>query len=250
MISFVPGYYGHLGNQMFQYAATRSLAAEANRSGDGLRPAVGWPGDKRPNLYDIFTNLEGDRRQIRTELNYAEKHFHFDPEFFSLPDGVQLSGYFQSWKYFSNIPGQIAYEFSLPTDDWSRGSVSVHVRRGDYLSFPDHHPPLTVDYYREAMGHFPGADFVVFSDDPGWCLLNLKPLGNVEIVTGGSAVEDLTRMIACYGGHIIANSSFSWWGAWLDPNPHKKVIAPMKWFGPAKADWNTKDLIPDGWERI
>jgi hypothetical protein len=133
------------------------------------------------------------------------------------------------------------------------GWVSIHVRRGDYLSFPEHHPPLTMDYYREAMSRFPGARFLVFSDDPGWCLLNFRDAGyQVEISTGRTAAEDMALMASC-DHHIIANSSFSWWSAWLNRNPSKRVIAPdpkTRWFGPAKKGWNTADLLPAAWEQI
>ena len=243
MISFVPGYFGHLGNQMFQYAATRALSLARDTE-------CGWPAGKQPNLYDLFP-LQATRR-ITSSHAYPEPHFHFDARFFDQPDGTMLSGYFQTERYFQPWEHVIRKEFPLPFPG-SRDAVSVHVRRGDYLSFPEHHPPCNVDYYREAMGRFPGAHFMAFSDDPGWCLLNLKPLGDVEIITGNPPLVDMHMMAQCRGGHIIANSSFSWWGAWLDPNPHKKVIAPGRifpWFGPAKAGWRTDDLLPESWERI
>jgi hypothetical protein len=241
MISFVDGYYGYLGNQMFGYAATRALAAH-----HGVE--CGWPGDKRPNLYEFFPL--GSRRECHGTKVYAEQQFHFDPTFFDLPDGTILSGYFQSERYFKSIEGLIRAEFDFGTRAPGVDAVSVHVRRGDYLSFPEHHPPCSVDYYAEAMARFPGERFMVFSDDPGWCLLNLKPLGNVDIVTGRAAAEDMELMSRCKAGHVIANSSFSWWGAWLDPNPDKRVIAPRAWFGPAKAGWDTRDLIPEGWQTL
>lgn len=259
LISFVPGYYGHLGNQMFQYAATFALARYHGTE-------CVWPVGKQPELHNLLTlrAFKVQHPADRTVYRYREKHFHFDPEFWKQPDGTELSGYFQSEKYFDGYEDQIRREFVFMAADVEPpefnmetccfdGWVSVHVRRGDYLSFPDHHPPLTVEYYREAMGRFPDKRFMVFSDDPGWCLLNLKPLAEtVNIITGNPAHEDMRRMSLCES-HIIANSSFSWWGAWLDPNPDKKVIAPgekFPWFGPAKAGWDTKDLIPEGWVRL
>lgn len=227
---------------MFQYAATMALAHAR-----GTR--CYWPTGKRPDLRELFP-ITAERRAAFVGAVYQEPHFHFDPQFFDLPDGTMLSGYFQSERYFEGISGYLwerEFDGLLHTNTHA---VSVHVRRGDYLSFPEHHPPCTVDYYREAMAQFPGARFMVFSDDPGWCLLNLKPLGNVEIVTGGTPISDMRQMASCMEGHIIANSSFSWWGAWLDQNPDKRVIAPRAWFGKAKEGWDTKDLIPSGWIRI
>jgi len=246
VISFVPGYFGFAGNQMFQYAATLALAQHK-----GVE--CGWPAGKQPDLYQIFRMGDATRRIPHPEMLWTEKQYHYDPTFWDIPDGTMLSGYFQSPRYFESIEAKVRAAFNFGDDKWlakRTGDVSIHVRRGDYLSFPEHHPPCSLDYYREAMAKFPGAHFVVFSDDPGWCLLNIKPLGNVEIVTGQSAVQDMFHMSRCAGGHIIANSSFSWWGAWLDPAPTGGVIAPAKWFGPAKKDWDTKDLLPEGWERI
>lgn len=242
MISFAPGYFGWLGNQMFQYAATYALARR--RGVECCFPM------NRPNLHELFKLSAVAKWLGNRGVRYDEPHFHHDPEFWNLPDGTELHGYFQSEKYFAPYAEDIRREFALYNVGRYNGWVSVHVRRGDYLSFPDHHPPCTVDYYREAMSRFPGARFMVFSDDPGWCLLNLKSLGNVEIVTGNPPIVDMHMMAQCREGHVIANSSFSWWGAWLDPNPDKKVIAPARWFGPAKESWDTSDLIPEGWLRL
>jgi len=252
MISFAPGYRGFLANEMFQYAATCALSLKNETD-------CGWPAGKNPDLYRLFP-IKATPNVVAT---YAveEKHFHFDPSFWEIEHGPgrwpQLSGYFQSEKYFAPYAAQIREEFALkryyyhvPNLDDAGLTVSIHVRRGDYLSFPEHHPPLTMDYYKAAMEHFPAARFIVCSDDPGWCLLNFRDAGyKVQIQTGRSAVEDMALMASC-DHHIIANSSFSWWAAWLNPNPQKKVIAPLKWFGPAKAGWSTHDLIPEGWVRL
>jgi hypothetical protein len=241
MISFVSGYYGWLGNQMFQYAATRALTLHV-----GAR-MTGFP-KNRPSLYDIFPiNAMPIHNVNRHE--YREQHFHYAPGFWSQPDGTELSGYFQSEKYFAPYAKEIRAEFTRESHTvFDEGLVSVHVRRGDYLSFPEHHPPLTMDYYNAAMEHFPGAKFLIFSDDPGWCLLNFDR-SRCEVSVGRKPEDDLTLMSDC-SDHIIANSSFSWWGAYLGRNPEKKVIAPVRWFGPAKKDWSTKDLLPDGWVKL
>jgi Glycosyl transferase family 11 len=278
VIAFEPGYFGFLGNQMFQYAAMRSLA-------EHHKTHAVWPNGKTPDLRRWFRLEAVDYSQAVYALpplaKYTETGFAFDEFFFHLPDNLILSGYFQSEKYFAHISHIIRREFvSLPRPQ-PQEAVSIHVRRGDYLSFPDHHPPCSLQYYREAMEWFPQAEFLVFSDDPGWCLANLKA-PNVRIVTGQDPVQDMQLMSACTKGHIIANSSFSWWGAWLDANPDKVVIAPKAWFGPSKLyclnchhqehetpctmlqiqpvsvcgcgkyspAFDTKDLLPEGWARI
>lgn len=240
MISFIDGYYGWLGNQMFQYAATKALALHLN-------DAAMFPRN-RPDLHSIFRLAAADQRTQQPDMIYREPHFHFDSKFWELKPGTCLSGYFQSWRYFEPFADVIRKEFvfaeHLVFDHPC--VVSIHVRRGDYLSFPEHHPPLTMDYYRRAMEMFPAARFLVFTDDPGWCLVNFDRK-DCQIRTNDAPEIDMGIMTDCQH-HIIANSSFSWWGAYLGRNPNKRVIAPKAWFGPAKAGWDTKDLLPEGWE--
>jgi hypothetical protein len=243
MISFADGYWGWLGNQMFQYAATRAL---------GLRRGVEscFPRNE-PDLFKMFP-LKAAPKPSGGILNniYHEQHFHFDPKVLDLPDGTTLAGYFQSERYFADFGKTIREEFSAPEFllPVFPSLVSVHVRRGDYLRIAAHHPPLTTDYYREAMSLFPKHDFLVFGDDLNWARDNLSGKG-VAFSFGRGALEDMALMSRC-AHHIIANSSFSWWGAWMNLMPDKRVIAPKRWFGPAKADWDVKDLLPEGWQRL
>jgi hypothetical protein len=243
MIAYRPGYYGHLGNELFQYAATKALSL--HRGVDCAFPR------NKPDLHQIFNlhALSEPVMAIPSSKWFEEPHFHFAPEFWDLPDWTLLSGYFQSEKYFAPYAEQIRQEFTFRDPvGWPRFKdwVSIHVRRGDYLTFPHHHPPCSVEYYRQAMAQFPGAHFIVFSDDIEWCRANLAGK-DVEFSEGFSPDRDLQRMILC-DHNIIANSSYSWWGAWLNPNPAKRVIFPRRWFGPAKAGWDTTDLCPESWE--
>lgn len=246
MISFVPGYFGHLGNEMFQAAATCALA---NRLG------VPWSfPENKPNLHEVFM-LSAERVAEPAKQRYTEPHFHYDPGFRNLTDGTELAGYLQSEKYFADCADLIRREFrfrDLHTADPAPGTVSVHVRRGDYCKLADHHPPLGLDYYAWAMARWPsGTPFLIFSDDPEWCEQHMGDWPNVRVLEKRSAAADMDLMSRC-SGHIIANSSFSWWGAWLRDAPGKRVVAPLAWFGPAKPlpEWSTEDLIPEGWERI
>ena len=125
--------------------------------------------------------------------------------------------------------------------------VSVHVRRGDYTKLQDHHPLCTVEYYEKAMAMFKDHSFLVFSNDIEWCKENIKG-PRVMYSEEESAAKDLQLMASC-DHNIIANSSFSWWGAWLNDNQNKKVIAPSNWFGPT-CDHSSKDIVPETWIRI
>jgi len=122
----------------------------------------------------------------------------------------------------------------------------LHVRRGDYLQLPTHHPTCTIDYYHKALANFDGK-VLVFSDDIDWCRKTFQD-PRFEFVKGNLDYIDLYLMSMCKN-NIIANSSFSWWAAWLNDNKDKKVIAPKKWFGPAISH-NTMDLYPKKWRLL
>jgi len=197
---------------------------------------------------------------------FREKYFNFDPSVLTLSDGVYLDGYWQSEKYFADIKNIIRNDFMLR--NYSEGnnleliqkiksktSVCIHIRRGDYNTDPktfQDHGLCSLDYYQKGIQHITqkigGATFFVFSDDISWAKDNLKinyPAVFVDHNTIDNAYEDLHLMSHCKH-HIIANSSFSWWGAWLCQNQNKIVIAPHQWFNSAEHD--TKDLIPQSWK--
>ena len=136
-------------------------------------------------------------------------------------------------------------------------AVSLHVRRGDYAADPvvtSMHGLCPLDYYDRAveyvLGRVSDPAFFLFSDDPDWVREHLKLRGSVSVVDHNgpdSGSEDLRLMSLCRH-HIIANSTFSWWGAWLDPRPDKLVIAPKRWFADESLD--TSDLLPAGWVKL
>ncbi len=197
-----------------------------------------------------------------------ERSFSFDATVLNAPSHSYLQGYWQSWKYFHAIDRQLREEFTsrnkLVGENAATAArintctaVSVHVRRGDYVQDPHtarYHGVCGPDYYaaaerllRERVGDI---DLFVFSDDPSWAEANLRFSSNSVVVRHNPPdrdYEDLRLMTLCRH-HIIANSTFSWWGAWLCQNPGKIVIAPKKWFAEAKLD--TSDLIPEGWIRL
>jgi hypothetical protein len=199
---------------------------------------------------NIFKNIKfGD---VRYNSKWNETSFHYQE--LPLVDNIKLHGHFQSEKYLDRdltlalfdvkllVSDEMVYDFGI-----DENTVGIHVRRGDYLNLQKHHPLCTMDYYEEAMD-IVGRDkkFYVFSDDWKWCSNNFKGCFVVEPTYDWL---DLILMSRC-GHNIIANSSFSWWSAWLNETENKTVVAPKQWFGPAKGNINTKDLFPREWVLI
>lgn len=203
------------------------------------------------------------------ELLVREEGFAFDPRILELEGrNIHLSGYWQSEKYFKDIRTTILEDFTF-THPLSRcneiilegiknsNSVSVHARRGDYVVDPkthEYHGVCSPDYYRKAVEiiakKVKNPVFYFFSDDIGWVKKNLKnKYKNVYVDwnNGDQSYIDMQLMSRCKH-NILANSSFSWWGAWLNQNPDKIVVAPKRWFQDPSVD--TRDLIPKGWLKI
>lgn len=273
---------GGLGNQMFQYAAARALAEKYHTDVELDLTWFSQPFDAHTaareyelNSFILDSRIEkysaslADkvRQRLRLIKTYSEPHFHYDPKFQQLGNNTSLVGYFQTEKYFKGYRKQLLQDFvwqSAPTGKnmtlmakimQDENSVSLHVRRGDYVAdkvTASFHGSTKLDYYKAALKtlkkHVPRPTLYVFSDEPDWCKQNLKfsdPTIFVSHNTHGS--EDMRLMKTCRH-NIIANSSFSWWGAWLNQNPEKIVIAPQQWF--AHQESNTKDIIPSSWQKI
>ena len=252
------GHMGRFGNQMFQFASTIGIARKLGF--DPVFPAERFQQGSDPNSYDgckllecfnIPKNLIKTSGEIPINHIYYETDFGFNTQTGTLPDSTSLSGYFQTEKYFKFIDSEIREIFTFRDDiiDDSRShinienGVSIHVRRGDYLTSPGHHPTQSVEYYMDASRHFDtNSNFYIFSDDPEWCRQNLH-INNSTIVESGSPYIDMYLMSLCHG-HIIANSSFSWWGSWLANS--KKTIAPSNWFGPYMQK-NPSDVYCENW---
>ena len=199
---------------------------------------------------------------------YREPHFQFDPAVPELQAPVYLDGYWQSERYFSDIGGVLRQEFTanVPLDLENQAlvagidsvnAVSLHVRRGDYVSDPAtnrFHGICSPDYYERAVEYIAArvgsSRLFVFSDDQQWTRANLHfavPTTFVDANPSDSGYRDMLLMARCRH-HIIANSSFSWWGAWLNPSREKIVVAPRQWFRANSND--TRDLIPPNWVRL
>jgi hypothetical protein len=199
---------------------------------------------------------------------FSERHFHFDPAVLDVRLPIYLDGYFQSERYFSECADLIRFELQLvapPTENAqkilemirSSEAVCLHVRRGDYVANATtqaFHGICSLDYYRQgfalAAAGMRNPIVFVFSDEPLWVQDNLKldaPTVIVDIHGPNQAHEDLRLMAACRN-FVIANSSFSWWAAWLGEYSSKRVIAPKQWFATASND--TRDLLPAEWVRV
>ena len=248
---------GGLGNNLFQISTSLALAL------DNADTLIYDKSDVSSGHQPIDVYLDNIFRNINfTNINYPvvhynEPNFHFN-EIKYVPN-IKLNGYFQSEKYFSHRRKEILNFFSptqgiveklkteYPFIDKSN-ICSIHVRRGDYLRLPNHHPVCSQVYYGEAINYIGGNNvFLVFSDDISWCKETFKGSSFI-FVEGTTDFEDLYLMSMCKN-NIIANSSFSWWGAWLNKNKNKKVVAPSKWFGSA-INHSTIDLIPKTWKII
>jgi hypothetical protein len=275
---------GGLGNQLFQYAASKALAIRNNSE---LAVDASWYDTVDPNYRDVklfnfnVTSKLAEKKELsryrigkiiakilpQVQGNiFTEKNPGFQPELLELKGDWYLDGYFQSEKYFKAIEETIRREITLKysledkypeisTKIKNTNSVSVHIRRGDYLMAKHQtmHPICTPEYYADAVGRIKNsiADPVLFffSDDIEWVKENLKFDLPAEYVSSPDMkdYEEMLLMSRCKH-QITANSSFSWWGAWLNSNPAKIVIAPKVWFGdPSKS---TGDLVPEEWIRI
>lgn len=235
---------GGLGNQMFQYAAGKAIASGLGTDieldirdclNNPNRPYHLWRFHITPEL--LTTNWLSRKLMRVSGLVMREKSFEYDPSIQNCKDWSYLVGYFQSEKYFKSIEPEIRKVFSNGEKVYGdENSVAVHIRRGDYVGNPTF-VKLSRDYYNTAReiieSEVRNPVYSTFSDDQRWA-------------TGSGVFEDLMAMARCKY-HIIANSSLSWWGAWLCEYPDKKVIAPKDWFTDGRS---TKDLIPDGWVRV
>jgi hypothetical protein len=199
---------------------------------------------------------------------YQEPHFHFDPTITELSPPVYLDGFWQSEKYFSDIAETLRQEFTPAVAFDSENAavakhidvvnaVSLHVRRGDYVTDTTtnrYHGICSPDFYRRAVDYvairLERPHLFIFSDDQQWTRANLRfalPMTFVDVNSPDRGYRDMQLMARCRH-HIVANSSFSWWGAWLSPPRGKIVVAPRHWFSASSND--TRDLIPPNWVRL
>ena len=255
------GKLGQLGNQMFQYAATKGVASKLDV------PFM------IPNHREIFDDGIGNRYTIllynafkltsanllgtfRTENYVQENGFTFNKDLFKIDkkQNYSLYGFFQTEKYFKHIEKEIRKDFLFKDEIQEECSdlikqftnpIALHIRRGDFVWNNKNHPPLGLDYYESALKLFDSdREVIIFSDDTEWCKeQELFADDRFAVAEGGDQFYDLCLMSLC-DDFIIANSTFSWWGAWL--GNRGRVVAPKQWFGES-LDHDTKDLYCKGW---
>jgi len=251
---------GRLGNQLFQIATAHALALD---NGDRCIFPLGIEG-ATPNIYErtfyantVLRNIVYGYDFSWIKSIYREPGFHYSK--IGYQDGLLLDGYFQSEKYFVHQRDRILELFSPSeyiterveryTEVINFGEcVAVHVRRGDYVKLSDVHTNLAENspYYTDALSKFSNKKKVFFSDDIQWCKQKFGDQ-HTYVANENDVVE--LFLFSKMSSKIIANSSFSWWGAWLG-SFDDEVIAPKQWFGQNNSHLNTEDVIPQRWKRI
>jgi hypothetical protein len=256
---------GGLGNQMFQWAYGRMLSIKYNKKLFVDRSFYLHQGslvryfnlDKfNIKVSDLDTPYiqEFGKRTVKV----ISDHSYYIDHILNNDENYYLDGYWQSEKFFNEVQEQIFEDFTYSSikldsvekeiDFANNMSISLHVRRGDYVGSEETYPVQSLEYYKNAVDKIGQYDkLLIFSDDISWCEDNFN-FDNMIFSRGFDNVEDMTLMSKCHH-NIIANSSFSWWGAYLNKNVNKKVIAPSLWYGP-KMNIETKDLIPESWIKI
>lgn len=239
------GYSGRLGNQMFQYAALKAISLL-------MKQPIMLPDNtniKQDGCFD-FTN----NKWIPYKLDLLDG-FDLNCQIGEIKnDVIVLEGYFQTYSHILKYEKEIIEEFKFKSHIFEKclqiihlykNPVSIHVRRDDYIKHPNYWN-ITPEYIQGALSYFNDDEytFLVFSDDIEWCK-EVFPEG-VVFIEGGNQFEDLCLMSLCKH-NIIANSSYSWWGAFLNTNPNKRIIAPKNWFN---TPTDLTDLYPKNWIKI
>jgi hypothetical protein len=247
------GNLGHLGNQMFQYATLVSLCEHYETN--GCCPLSGSQ-FARSHIKDCFDLGRIEDRQSTTQNTYTESEFNYCSDIFNL-DKTQdwdIIGYFQSEEYFKMHSDKIRKEFSFKKEikdsseekyrKLTKGSTtSLHIRRTDYMALSQVHTTLNDEYWLSSYKQLPDTDQVfVFSDDIEFCKSKFKDDTFFVFSENNTPYEDLCMMSMC-DQHIIANSSFSWWAAWLSKG---QTVAPSNWFG-TEIGHNVYDLYCKDW---
>ncbi len=262
MITFrnLPLIGSRIGNQLFRYAALLSLANQ-NRCEIGIAMERGVNIHTTELLKAFNISIMDCYKLSPNKTQYTEKNIKFDESFFNIKDNTNINGFFQSEKYFKSIESDLYNNLRFKHDIIEKAksiylpyttdkTVCVSVRRGDYLIHTDVYNILNASYYLSVINlHFDNSyKFLIFSDDIAWCKIYF-PIwfpqfkDNIVFINNVSPMVDLCLMSMC-DNFVIANSTFSWWGAWLKKSIDKKIIAPKTWF--IKEEMNG-DIIPDKW---
>jgi len=245
MVSFIPS--GRAGNFLFEAATALSYSLKHGlefsspiRTNDNFWNPVYLEHLHKPDYdYGLETISIPERGHEYQELPF-EEHWR--------SRNILIDGYRQSEKYFKEHREEILYLFNLPYEKRD-GLVSVHVRRGDYIHLTYKHPPVTKEWYEDAMSKFPGFRFKFFSDEISWCRQEFGNRTDCDFSTNTNELDDLIE--ASYSEHdIISASTFGWWIAWLNRNPNKKIYLPKLWFVEGFGGLKVDDIVPDEWIKL
>lgn len=252
MIVYTDFNKARFGNQLFFVSATIGTAIK-NNTDYGFTSQMGHSGI---NYQGIF------QKQLPIVSSIPEVKFHqngFCYEDIKVTD-AELVGYFQSEKFFKHCEETIReqFEFKQEIVDFVKGkfpsidsSLSIHIRRGDYVNQPNHHPVVPVSYYENILNQISNDydNIFVFTDDIDW--VKDKFVGDKFIFPTFDSDNDMNSFVLMSQAkdNVIGNSTYSWWAAWLNKNKNKKVFTPnyKQWFGPSYSNLDTKDLIPENW---
>jgi hypothetical protein len=255
----IPTLSGGLCNMMFQLASAYSIGKE--NSLDLISTFIhhgtlhNHPNKYRSNIFRKIPFLDQNTKAVKIQ----EKRFEYDEiKIDDENNNVILEGYFQSYKYFYKYKNEIINLFEPSNEDklyidekygkiLKKDTLSLHVRRSNYTQLSDFHTNLNQNYYNKALNQFSDKHILVFSDDIEWCKQNFK-FKNITFIENNLDYIDLYIMSMCKD-NIIANSTFSWWAAWLNKNKNKKIVYPSNWFGPSLTH-STNDLLPKNWVKI
>jgi hypothetical protein len=265
MITFLNlGKHGDIGNQLFQYSTLISLAKDFNyevkipKLNNYFNESYGRTVYYITEGFNIQTNFLNSEDVQSIKYYYNESNFSFIP-ISNLLDNTSIHGYFQSEKYFAHNREYILQNLIFTEEiinycnknydiNFIKNSCFLHVRRGDFVYKSDYHNNLNLDYYLRALEYINPEFISIFSDDIEWCKNEFSFLdpNKVRFISNTIPFIDLFLMSQTKNC-IIANSSFSWWGAWLNQNQNKIVIAPQKWFGLSNAHWSSNDIYCQNW---
>lgn len=260
---------GRFGNYLFQIAAGASLAKKYNTGFKVVvapdSEAIATTSDESMWNYvasfkeNIFKGIDFIRQAPEGIPSYSWRDFPYKPIPYEKDTDLLIDGYFQSYKYLDT--DYVRELYAPPTaileslkrkygHILEQKPVCVHVRRGDYLHIPHRFSICSASYFRRAMASMGSESvFLVISDDIDWCKKHLNGVNIHFAESGNSMLEDF-YLQSLSAHNIISNSSFSWWGAWLNSNPDKKIVYPTPWFGPHYSHLNTDDLCPDSWTPV
>lgn len=247
---------GRYGNFLFQCATAMAYALSYDLS--FTVPTFTRDAFWNPLYFPHLRNVAYDEKLPAVLIEEKQHSYYALPyEDHYRSSNIIFVGYWQSYKYFELWRDVVLNKFRIPWE-MDQGYVSLHVRRGDYLRYPSINPLATHEYYAEAVKTFKlygYRKFKVFSDDLSWCAQEFKHPDYVgcefQYPNVSSIESDLIRL-SCCEHNIMSNSTYAWWGAWLNRNPKKIVICPHEdnYYGPANKHLDVSTLYPPEWIRI